>query len=81
MIWLRKHQLVLELLEEHGPLTGLGLIDASRGQLARGTVYWWLSDLVDAGRVAGPDADRLYRITQDGRRALAGSDLLVPLEA
>lgn len=74
MIMLNKHRKILALLAEHGPMTGLGLIRASDGEFGRGTVYVWLTHLVDAGHVEKLEG-RKYGIAEDGRRARAECDL------
>lgn len=71
---------ILELLDQHGMLRGLELVEKSDGHLSRGTVYVHLSELVEGGYVeecldvSDPRADqlrrRLYRITGSGRRAV-----------
>ncbi len=72
---------ILELLDQHGMLRGLELVERSGGKISRGTVYPHLSQLIDGGYVeecldvSDPHADqlprRLYRITGSGRRAVS----------
>lgn len=71
---------ILELLDQHGMLRGLELVERSDGHLSRGTVYGHLSELLEGGYVeecldvSDPIADqlprRLYRITGSGHRTL-----------
>ena len=42
-------RLILELLEQHGELFGLRLVDQSRGRLKRGTVYVTLGRMQEKG--------------------------------
>lgn len=76
----RKELLILELLAREGELYGLQLVNASRGQLKRGTVYVTLGRMEDKGYVSASIPDgveptsglprRVYRPTTLGRRVL-----------
>jgi DNA-binding PadR family transcriptional regulator len=76
----RTERLILELLEEHGELFGLQLIERSRGGLKRGTVYVTLGRMQDKGyldsrqeaQAAGAIGlpRRLYRPTGHALRVL-----------
>ena len=75
-----KERLILELLAESGPQFGLQLVEASAGQLKRGTVYVTLARMQQKGFIdsdqesAVPGAiglpRRIYRPTALGARAL-----------
>jgi DNA-binding PadR family transcriptional regulator len=75
-----KERLILEALAENGPQFGLQLVEGSRGQLKRGTVYVTLGRMERKGLIAS-DQDppvpgaiglprRVYRATPLGARAL-----------
>jgi|SRR5690606_34481961 len=63
---------LLELLVEHGPMTGLDLVVRSRGDLDRGLACVYLGELEDAGMVAS-------QVASDGVRRLYRAVLGVPL--
>ena len=78
-----KETLILEILSDNGrEMYGLDIIERSDGKLRRGTVYVWLSRLENSAYVASREETyaeqwyaeslrrRLYRITEDGNRAL-----------
>lgn len=75
-----KKRLVLEMLVSNQEMYGLEMVDASKGQLKRGTVYVTLARMQDEGLVEsriveedglpGPPR-RFYRITGHGSRVLA----------
>ena len=78
-----KEMLILEILSDNGrEMYGLDIIERSDGKLRRGTVYVWLSRLENSAYVASREETyaeqhyaeslrrRLYRITEDGNRAL-----------
>lgn len=81
----KKERIVLEMLVGRGALYGLELVEASDGQLGRGTVYVTLSRMTDKGYLESYEEDtpagyrgpkrRRYRITGVGARALQASDL------
>lgn len=82
-----KEALIVQLLLDKGGETyGLALVDASNGELKRGTVYVTLDRMEDKGLVEsrkepnapgdGP-AKRLYRVTGLGQRAFAVRDMLI----
>lgn len=49
-----KQNIILELLYQHrSGLTGLELIEKSKGKLQHGTIYVWLSNLEDNNLVMG----------------------------
>jgi PadR family transcriptional regulator PadR len=88
-----KESLILEMLTRAGELYGLQMVDASKRQLKRGTVYVTLGRMEDKGYVlsrleeAPPEAGglprRLYRATPLGRRVLtvwtkASKKMLMP---
>lgn len=74
-------RIVLELLEAHGDLFGLEMVERARGRLKRGTIYVTLGRMVDKGYLESrqeplpPGAiglpRRLYRPTGYARRVLA----------
>jgi PadR family transcriptional regulator, regulatory protein PadR len=76
-----KEALILELLADAGDRYGLELVEASGGQLKRGTVYVTLGRMEDKGFVTSAQEARaasaiglprrLYRLTPLGRRARA----------
>lgn len=76
-----KEGLILELLADAGDRYGLELVEASGGQLKRGTVYVTLGRMEDKGFVSSAQEERapgaiglprrLYRLTPLGRRARA----------
>ena len=76
----RKERLILDLLATEGDSYGLQLVDASQGQLKRGTVYVTLGrmeakELVESfaeepERARSGTPRRIYRPTARGRRAL-----------
>lgn len=81
-----KEALIVQLLIDKGGETyGLALVDASGGELKRGTVYVTLDRMEDKGLVEsrkepnapgeGP-AKRLYRVTGLGQRAFAAQQML-----
>jgi PadR family transcriptional regulator, regulatory protein PadR len=73
-------RLILELLEQHGELFGLQMVEASAGRLKRGTVYVTLGRMqekgyLDSRQEALPPAAiglprRLYRPTGHAIRVL-----------
>ena len=75
-----KERTVLDLLVTSGAKYGLQLVDESRGQLKRGTVYVTLGRMEQKGLVESNhepvtrDADalsrRMYRATAYGRRVI-----------
>ena len=75
-----KERTVLDLLVTAGARYGLQLVDESRGQLKRGTVYVTLGRMEQKGlvesshepmtREAGALTRRMYRATAHGRRVL-----------
>jgi PadR family transcriptional regulator, regulatory protein PadR len=75
-----KERLILELLVEGGPQFGLQLVEASNGELRRGTVYVTLGRMERKGFVASEQEPlrpgaiglprRTYRPTALGERAL-----------
>jgi PadR family transcriptional regulator, regulatory protein PadR len=77
----RKEQLILELLIGGLEMYGLELVETSKGELKRGTVYVTLGRMEEKGLVTSrqealPDGAiglprRLYAPTALGRRALA----------
>lgn len=72
--------LILSLLAKHGESFGLALVDASGGELKRGTVYVTLDRMEDKGLIEshrdpsapvdGP-AKRLYKASTAGVKAVA----------
>lgn len=75
-----KQRLILELLVSQGAMFGLQLVEASDGQLKRGTVYVTLGLLEQKGYVESTQEPphpgaiglprRIYRPTALGKRAL-----------
>jgi DNA-binding PadR family transcriptional regulator len=78
----RKEVLILEMLLDGRELYGLELVNASNGNLKRGTVYVTLQRLQESGMVtsrqeprSAPEIGiprRLYKITGYGERAFQG---------
>lgn len=76
-----KERIVLELLAAHGDAYGLELVERSKGELKRGTVYVTLGRMEEKGLLsfkadAAPESHaglprKRYRPTALGRRALA----------
>ena len=72
---------ILRLLDQLGETYGLNLVNSSGGKLRRGTIYVYLSRLVDDGLVShreDPDSPSgntrlLWSLTKQGRRVLAGT--------
>jgi DNA-binding PadR family transcriptional regulator len=74
----RKEALILDLLAEAGETYGLGLVEASRGGLGRGTVYVTLGRMEEKGYVVSRQEEkaagsiglprRMYRATPLGLR-------------
>ncbi|MGZ5160497.1 MAG: PadR family transcriptional regulator [Burkholderiales bacterium] len=80
-----KGYIILQLLSCKPDMYGLEMVECSRGQLKRGTVYVTLNRLEDKGyitskreAVADDDATviprRLYKLTGLGARALAAHE-------
>lgn len=78
----RKEALILEMLVGHGrELYGLEMVDASNGELKRGTIYVTLQRLQEKGLIesrqearTAPEIGiprRLYNITGHGQRVLS----------
>lgn len=75
-----KEALILQLLAPGAPLYGLRLVELSRGELKRGTVYVTLGRMEEKGYVVSREEDRLpgavglprrlYRPTALGARVL-----------
>lgn len=71
--------LILEMLIEHAEMYGLAMVEASNGELKRGTVYVTLDRMEDRGLLESFEADgkgrgparRMYRPTGLGMRTLA----------
>jgi DNA-binding PadR family transcriptional regulator len=73
-----KEALILDLLADAGETYGLGLVEASRGRLGRGTVYVTLGRMEDKGYVLSRQEEkkagtiglprRMYRATPMGLR-------------
>jgi DNA-binding PadR family transcriptional regulator len=71
---------ILKLLAERGPLYGLALVKASRGELRRASIYVKLERLLQKGLVSVRDdvvsddyvgiTRRLYELTELGARSL-----------
>ena len=82
-----KEAIILELLTGGEPLYGLQMVDASRGQLKRGTVYVTLGRMEEKGLVrsraedapdgAGGLPRRLYSATPYGLRVAKGWTLML----
>jgi PadR family transcriptional regulator PadR len=81
----RKEALILEMLiEKLGELFGLEMVEASNGNLKRGTVYVTLQrmeekGLIESRKEARPEGElgiprRLYKITGHGQRVLAARE-------
>lgn len=77
----RKEALILEMLISGGrELYGLEMVEASSGELKRGTIYVTLQRMQEKGLVESRQEERtapeigiprrLYRITGDGQRVL-----------
>lgn len=75
-----KEFLILELLEDRGEMFGLAMVDASNGELKKGTVYVTLQrmaekGLIDSREEARPEGEngtarRIYQPTGLGKRLL-----------
>lgn len=71
MNWLRhwltsKERLILDIMALYdGPITGLQIVEMSKGEIARGTVYVRLAWLCDQGKVehwVSEEGRHLYRL-------------------
>tara|TARA_B100000315_G_C14045022_1_gene349260 strand:- start:95 stop:394 length:300 start_codon:yes stop_codon:yes gene_type:complete len=80
-MFVKQQLVILELLDENRKWWyGLELVKASDGKLGRGTIYTWLSSLIEQGFVKSREENdeefdpqhprqlrrTLYRITEDG---------------
>lgn len=76
-----KEALILQLLQQHGVLYGLQMVERANGRLARGTVYVTLDQMEDKRYLSSRQEDpvpgaidllprRLYSLTEYGRRVL-----------
>ncbi|MFO0550432.1 MAG: helix-turn-helix transcriptional regulator [Polyangiaceae bacterium] len=81
-----KEEIILRILVDQGPLYGLEIVDASDGELKRGTVYVTLARMEDKGFLnvlAPPRGESTpglprprYRISALGQRMLDAVDLI-----
>lgn len=80
----KKERLIMELLYKNRatPMFGSDLIAKSNGELSRGTIYVWLSNLEDAGLVEGVSMEpetpgmlprRRYHLTTKGMNIMYGT--------
>ncbi len=77
----RKEAFILKLLSQNGQMYGLEMVQASGGELKRGTVYVTLGRMATKGwveswqeRVEGASGlpRRVFRVTKTGRKAIKG---------
>lgn len=77
--WLRKklqpkREIVLEILDEHGPLRAVDIAHRSLGRLRQGGIYSHLLNLEKDGLITRCDRigiGAIYQISRNGRLALA----------
>ncbi|HUF03594.1 MAG TPA: helix-turn-helix transcriptional regulator [Aridibacter sp.] len=75
--------LVMEMLEQHGEMFGLEMVDQSGGALKKGTVYVTLGRMADKGLVdsrtetgdGSASQKRLYSPTDYGRRVFKAQEI------
>lgn len=75
----------MELLNENGEMFGLEMVDASDGELRKGTIYVMLgrmeenelveSEAEDTGKTATGAAKRMYSATDYGRRVFKAQEI------
>ena len=79
-----KQNLILQILSQHGEMSGLDIVKASSGRLRRGTVYVHLSQLESQRLISAREIlsqktpgmpKRLYSLTMDGFTAISKQNL------
>ena len=70
----KKEQRILELLVSEGPQFGLQLVDASHGELKRGTVYVTLARMEAKGLVDSEQEPRSGELPAGSTSGAAGTE-------